>query len=165
MMEKLNLESLSVAIGDFRSPECINILKNSDIVITNPPFSIFRDFIKLLMQYEKKFLVIGNINAAITNDIFPFIRDRKLWLGFNKRLPFEIPNTEDEGTHLANLPFSRWFTNLESSEQKPSLKLTKKYSEDAYRKFVNYDKAINVDKLSDIPADYQRRNGCTYHIP
>ena len=136
--------------GDFRSEECIEFLKESDIVVTNPPFSLFREYIAQLIEYDKKFLVIGNMNAITYKEIFPIIKNNKLWLGFNSPKEFIQPDstTKKFGNIL-------WFTNLKHSKRNEELLLYKSYkgNEDDYPKYDNYD-AINVNKVADIPLDY-----------
>jgi hypothetical protein len=133
--------------GDFRSDEAVELLKESDIVITNPPFSLFREYIAQLVKYNKKFLVIGNKNAITYKEVFPIIKDNKVWLGVNLVNNFNTPNNE-----LKSAP-SLWFTNLKHNIRNEELDLYKKYNEDEYPKYDNYD-AINIDKVVDIPMDY-----------
>ena len=135
--------------GDFRSDECIEILKSCDIVVTNPPFSLFREYVAQLMEYDKKFLIIGNQNAIIYKEIFTCIKNDKMRLGI------EIPkkfNTPDGYTNTM-LGFTRWFTNIKTTIEYKRLILTKKYNPEEYPKYDNYD-AINVNKTKDIPCDY-----------
>ena len=148
--------------GDFRSEECINFLKQSDIVVTNPPFSLFRQFMSILMQYNKKFIVIGNKNAISYKEIFPYIKNNQMWIGhrpFSGGMWFEIDNPEDcktiktsNGKLLGNVA-SCWFTNLPHEGRNRQLPLTQKYSPELYPKYDNYD-AIEVQKTKDIPDDY-----------
>ena len=148
--------------GDFRSEECIEYLKQSDIVVTNPPFSLFREYISQLMTYNKKFIIIGNKNAITYKEIFPLIKENKLWTGyrgFSGGMWFFSDyegKTEKivNGKKLINVP-SIWFTNLDHAKRHEKLVLYKKYygNEEDYPKYDNYD-AINVDKTSDIPCDY-----------
>ena len=133
--------------GDFRSSESIEILQESDIVVTNPPFSLFREYIAQLMEYEKKFLVIGNPNAITHKEIFPYIKDNELWLGIN--FPKEFLQPDDTYKSI----FTCWYTNLNHSKQHEELILYKHYSEEEYPKYDNYD-AINIDKVKHIPCDY-----------
>jgi len=153
--------------GDFRSSECVDLLKTADVVVTNPPFSLFRDFVALLMKRKKKFLVIGNINAIIYKNIFPFIKENKMSLGitnFNTGIYFIVPlNFEHSETYtntkyiekVNRVPGICWFTNLQHPQKNKFIKLTKTYKghEQDYPKYDNYD-AINVDKVKDIPVDY-----------
>ena len=136
--------------GDFRSDECIELLKQSDVVVTNPPFSLFREYVALMEKYEKKFLIIGNMNAITYKEIFPLIKDNKLWLGYQCPKIFIQP----DGTEK---PFGNiiWYTNLPTRKREESLiaELYKKYNKDEYPKYDNYD-AINVDEVSKIPVDY-----------
>lgn len=148
--------------GDFRSNECVEFLKQSDVVVTNPPFSLFREYVKQLMNYDKKFLIIGNKNAITFKEIFPYIKDNKLWCGvrpFAGGMWFIINNETDcnvtkieNGQLFGNTP-SCWFTNIPHDKCKHPLVLHKKYSPEKYPKYDNYD-AIDVGKVSDIPMDY-----------
>lgn len=137
--------------GDFRSEECIEILKECDIVITNPPFSLFREYITQLMEYDKKFLVIGSYNAITYKEVFRYIKDNKLWLGVSPRsMNFK---KSDGSIDVVN---ASWFTNLDNKKRHIDLirnVLYKKYNEVDYPKYDNYD-AININKVADIPVDY-----------
>lgn len=136
--------------GDFRSEECIEILKEADIVIIgNPHFSMWRQYIAQLMKYEKSFLIIGNKNAITYKEIFPLIKNNKIWLGYTSPTDFMTP---DGLTHKIN-GLARWFTNLDIKKRHEPLFLTKKYDPELYPKYDNYD-AINVDKVKDIPMDW-----------
>ncbi len=147
--------------GDFRSFECIELLKEADIVVTNPPFSLFREYMAQLMQYEKKFLIIGHQNAITYKEVFPLIKNNEIWLGygFKGNAGHFISHYEDIATssnHIAGMirvSGVTWFTNLEHNKRHEPLDLYKNYSEEEYPKYDNYD-AINVDKTSDIPMDY-----------
>lgn len=136
--------------GDFRSEECVKWLKKCDVVVTNPPFSLFRDFVAQLMEYNKKFLIIGNKNAITYKEIFPLIKDNKLWLGITSPEDFVQPKG-DKKKNMKGL--TRWFTNIEHSKRTYPLDLYKNYNAEKYPKYDNYD-AINVDKVTDIPCDY-----------
>jgi hypothetical protein len=140
--------------GDFRSPECVEILKEADIVITNPPFSLFREYVAQLMRYGKKFIVIGNQNAITYKEIFPLIKEGRMWLGYNSPAPecFMLP--DGSITKRVN-GLTRWFTNIDVEKEHESMILAKEYKghEDEYPHYDNYD-AINVDKTGDIPKDY-----------
>ena len=136
--------------GDFRSEECIELLKEADIVVTNPPFSLFREFIATLVHYDKKFLVIGNKNAITYKEIFPIIKENKLWLGYYCPNEFRLPNGDT--TKKVN-GLCRWFTNLDIKKRHEDLILYKKYTAEEFPKYDNYD-AIEVSKTSDIPMDY-----------
>lgn len=137
--------------GDFRSEECISLLKESDIVVTNPPFSLFREYVAQLVEYGKKFLVIGNKNAITYKEIFPLIKDNKLWLGYNSPDEFRIPNGNISKSVKG---LCRWYTNLDIKKRHEDLILYRNYNEQDYPKYDNYD-AINVDKVTDIPCDYE----------
>ncbi len=153
--------------GDFRSEECIEYLKESDIVVTNPPFSLFRDYIATLVQYDKKFLIIGNPNAITYKEVFPLIKENKLWLGwssFNKGMYFYVPEDykyadtykfekEINGRKVMRVSSICWFTNLDHSRRHEDLILYKKYTPEEYPKYDNYD-AIEVSKVCEIPKDY-----------
>ena len=153
--------------GDFRSEECIEILKKCDIVCTNPPFSLFRQYVAQLFEYKKDFLIIGNVNAISYKEVFPLIKENKMWLGvssFNKGMYFGVP---DDYTYADTYKFDRerngkkvmrvssicWFTNLDHKKRHEELVLYKKYNEEEYPKYDNYD-AIEVSKVTDIPMDY-----------
>jgi len=152
--------------GDFRSESSIEILKMCDIVVTNPPFSLFSDYIKQLVLYDKDFIVLGSQNALTTNSIFPLLKENKLWTGvFAGNMEFRVPNDDkykrdgkrfwidDQGDYWRSLGNICWFTNLTHYKRKEELLLYKKYTPETYYKFENYD-AINVDKVSEIPFDY-----------
>lgn len=151
--------------GDFRSPECIEILKEANIVITNPPFSLFREYVAQLMEYDKKFLIIGHQNAITYKGIFGFIKDNKLWLGYGfngNAAHFINKHYEDyatAGNHkegMIRVSGITWFTNLEVKKRYEDLILFRKYygNEKDYPKYDNYD-GINIDKTKDIPVDYE----------
>lgn len=149
--------------GDFRSAECIEYLKQADIVVTNPPFSLFREYVAQLMEYDKKFLIIGNQNAITYKEIFPLIRDNKMWLGngFRGNVGFFSSPYEDRAKAsqhkegLIRISGVMWFTNLDLKKRHEDLILVKRYygNEEAYPKYDNYD-AINVNKTVEIPMDY-----------
>lgn len=136
--------------GGYETEECIAFLKEADVVVTNPPFSLFRDYVKQLMDYNKKFLIIGNKNAITYKEIFPYIKNNQLWLGLNSPCDFSTPSGEITKT-IAGL--CRWFTNIENQKRTTPLDLYRKYNPTDYPKYDNYD-AINVDKVTDIPEDY-----------
>ena len=148
--------------GDFRSEECIEFLKEADIVVTNPPFSCFRQYVAQLMQYGKKFLIIGNMNAITYKEIFPYIKNNELWLGIhsNKTMDFGMPNTYEKWDRIENdikigkVPAVAWFTNLEHSKRNEELILYKHYNPTEYPKYENYF-AIEVSKVAEIPMDYE----------
>lgn len=158
--------------GDFRSAECIDILQEADIVVTNPPFSLFREYVAQLMEHGKKFLIVGNQNAITYKEIFPLIMDNKLWLGINPKgqdMLFTIPTeyadelvaTKKEGSAYrivdgvvkGRLGNAAWFTNLDHSQRHERLILYRKYTPENYPTYDNYD-AIEVGKIKDIPGDY-----------
>ncbi len=152
--------------GDFRSPECIEILKEADIVVTNPPFSLFREYVAQLIEYNKKFLIIGSLNAISYKEIFKLIKENKLWSGygfnggnayFKTKYAKEFANgVYDKVTGLVKFRNIIWLTNLEIGKRHEELILYKTYkgNEKDYQKYDNYT-AINVDKTKDIPVDYK----------
>ena len=156
-----------VGNGDFRSEECLEILQNCDIVVTNPPFSLFREFIKCMCQYNKHFLVLGNSNAVTYKEIFPLIKSNQLWLGatlFCGKMPyFKVPDDyeitndriiiNDKGERLKQVNSIAWFTNLVHDKCNKPLTLTKQYNSMDYPQYDNYN-AIEVSKTKDIPMDY-----------
>ena len=148
--------------GDFRSEECIELLKQADIVVTNPPFSLFRQYVTQLVRLDKKFLIIGHQNAITYKNVFTIIKENRMWLGFGfKRnmAHFIAPHYEDTASDVDHREgFIRvsgvvWFTNLDVKKRHENLILYKKYTPEEYPKYDNFD-AINVDKTQDIPGDY-----------
>lgn len=147
--------------GDFRSAECVELLKQADIVVTNPPFSLFREYIAQLFKYDKKFLIIGNQNAITYKEVFPMIKENKMWLGFGFKggaghFMSNYEDTATAGDHrkgMIRVSGVTWFTNLDISKRHEDIILYKHYSPELYPKYDNYD-AINIDKTSDIPVDY-----------
>ena len=152
--------------GDFRSQECIELLEDADIVVTNPPFSLFREYVAQLMKYEKKFLIIGNVNAITYKEIFPLIKSNSLWFGpsiTSGDRKFNVPDyyplnaagcgIDPDGRRFIRVKGVRWFTNLDHSKRHEDLILYKTYSPEEYPEYDNYA-AINVDKTSEIPIDY-----------
>ena len=135
--------------GDFRNQECIELLKESDIVVTNPPFSLFREYVAQLMEYKKKFIIIGNKNAVTNKDFFPLLKDNKVWIGYNSPVEFNTP----EGVTKKINGLSRWFTNLDIKKRHEKLVLWKTYTPEEYPTYDNYE-AINVNKVAEIPVDY-----------
>ena len=137
--------------GDFRSRECIELLKQADIVITNPPFSLFREYVAQLMEYNKKFIIIGNDNCRTYKEIFPLIKNNKLWCGYNHVKEFLKPDGSTK--QFGNVG---WYTNLPTTIRKEEILTGKVYAgyESMYKKYDNYD-AININKLTDIPMDYK----------
>ena len=171
---ELGLKKLINSYIDFRSDECIELLKQADIVVTNPPFSLFREYVAQLMEYEKKFLIIGNPNAVTYKEIFPLVKDGKLWVGnksmgtdmlFDLPIDFakELAATKKEGSGykiidgvIKGRAFAIWFTNLPHKKRNEELVLTKRYrgNEGNYPKYDNYN-AIEVSKVINIPKDYK----------
>jgi len=150
--------------GDFRSQECIELLKQSDVVITNPPFSLFREYIAQLIEYEKSFLIIGSLNAITYKEIFKLIQDNKLWLGYGfangnayfRVMPDNIDyavGVYDQETGLVKFRNVHWFTNLDTTKRHEVYESYKNYSAEEHPKYDNYD-AIEVPKLVEIPLDY-----------
>ncbi len=135
--------------GDFRSPESIELLKQADIVVTNPPFSLFREYVEQLIKYQKRFLIIGNDNARKYQDIFKLIQENKLWPGYGRAKEFIQPN----GT-IKKFGNIGWFTNLDVAKRHEFLTLYKKYSKEEFLTYDNYG-AIEVSKVSEIPMDYK----------
>ena len=161
-----NKISLLKGDGDFRSEECIELLKEADIVVTNPPFSLFREYIEQLIKYEKDFLVIGNQNALSYKEIFNLIKNNKIWLGASIHSgdrEFRVPDSyplnasgcriDNKGNKYIRVKGIRWFTNIDYAQRHEDLILYKHYTPEEYPQYINYD-AINIDKTSDIPCDY-----------
>ena len=148
--------------GDFRSSECIELLKEADIVVTNPPFSLFREYVAQLMKYGKRFLIIGNQNAVSYKEIFPLLRDNKMWFGFHAGAQeFEVPQEyvkkniyiKSDGRKFAKFGNICWFTNLDHKKRHEELILYHSYSADKYPLYDNYD-AIEINQINNIPMDY-----------
>ena len=153
--------------GDFRSPECLALLDEADIVVTNPPFSLFRDYISILMEYKKSFIIVGNINALTYKDFFPLIMNNEVWIGASIHSgdrAFYVPDDypldasgcgidEETGRKYIRVKGVRWFTNLDIKQRHEELILVRKYDPEQYPRYVNYD-AIEVSKTADIPSDY-----------
>ena len=154
--------------GDFRSEECIEFLKEADVVVTNPPFSLFREYVKQLMDYGKKFIIVGNMNAITYKEIFPYVKEDKLWWGASITSgdrKFYVPDNypleaagcgiDEDGRRFIRVKGVRWWTNLTNTKRNTPLDLYKRYSNEykEYPKYDNYD-AININKTSDIPKDY-----------
>lgn len=153
--------------GDFRSEESIELLKQADIVVTNPPFSLFREYVAQLVEHKKKFLIIGNLNAVTYKEVFSLIKNNDLWLGYsNGAKTYLVPNSYEQnnifvgadGKKYAKMGNTGWFTNLDVSKRHDPLILYKKYDPKEYPKYYNYD-AIEVSKVSDIPIDYDGNIG------
>lgn len=139
----------TLKIGDFRDPECIELLKQADIVVTNPPFSLFREYIGQLVEYDKKFLIIGPLNALHYKEIFPLLKCNNVWLGYNNGAK-EYNKPDGTKQKMGN---TGWFTNLDHNKRHEELDLVCRYSCDDYPTYDNYD-AIDVGKVQDIPYDY-----------
>jgi len=157
--------------GDFRSEECIELLKQSDIVVTNPPFSLFREYVEQLIEFDKHFLIVGTWNAITYKEIFPLIKDNKIWIGINSNRNFTgfiVPKhyplhgtearVDENGNRIVSSNNTCWFTNLDIAKRHEDLILCKTYNKKDYPKYDNYD-AINVDKTNDIPMDYKGAMG------
>lgn len=153
--------------GDFRSKECIELLKEADIVVTNPPFSLFREYVAQLVEYDKKFIIVGHQNAIGYKEIFKLIRSNKLWLGygFNRNCAHFINRNyedyavdQDHKEGLIRVSGVQWFINLDIDKRHEEMILYKTYSPKEYPKYENYD-AINIDQTKDIPMDYAGNMG------
>lgn len=134
--------------GDFRNKECLDLLDECDIVVTNPPFSLFREYVAVLMEHQKKFLIIGNKNAITYKEFFPLLKDDKVWIGCTNVKEFLQPDGSIK--KFGNIG---WFTNLDVAKRHEKLILWKNYTPEEYQTYDNYS-AINVDKVSEIPCDY-----------
>ena len=134
--------------GDFRSPECIALLQEADIIVTNPPFSLFREYVAQLIDYDKKFIVIGNKNSITYKEFFPLLKNNQVWLGCTS--PKEFVQPDKSIKKFGNIS---WFTNLDIIKRHETLDLIEKYTPEKYPKYDNYD-AINVNRVLDIPVDY-----------
>ncbi|MBR4382684.1 MAG: adenine-specific methyltransferase EcoRI family protein [Selenomonadaceae bacterium] len=152
--------------GDFRSKELLALLPQADVVVTNPPFSVFRDYIKQLMDFDKKFLIIANINSITYKEVFPLIMQNKIWLGYGMGRAisgFIVPDdyelygtearVEFDGQRIVSTNQCLWYTNIETEKRFWDIPLYKKYSPEEYPRYDNYD-AINVNKTAEIPCDY-----------
>lgn len=147
--------------GDFRSDECKELLKQADIVVTNPPFSLFREYVAQLIEYDKKFLIIGHQNAITYKEIFPLLKENKIWLGYGFKGGAghfiskyqDIATAGDHREGMIRVSGVTWFTNLEHDKRHEELVLYKTYSPEQYPKYENYN-AIEVSKTKDIPMDY-----------
>ena len=164
LTNKKNTRELLKGDGDFRSAECIELLKQADIVATNPPFSLFREYVAQLMEYDKKFIIVGNMNSVAYKEFFPLLADNKVWLGYNSgHFWFKVPSSYDEKStdfkidengqkwrRMGNICF---FTNLDIAKRHESMILFRNYTSSGYPKYDNFD-AIEVSKTADIPYDY-----------
>lgn len=147
--------------GDFRSKECIELLKEADIVVTNPPFSLFREYIGQLMEFQKKFVIVGHQNAITYKEVFPLLMKNEVWLGYGFKgaathfySPYDdVATSGDHKEHMIRVSGVNWFTNLEIPKRNEELDLICRYSEEEYPSYDNYD-AIEVSKTADIPSDY-----------
>tara|TARA_R100000734_G_C3316638_1_gene109237 strand:- start:1003 stop:2013 length:1011 start_codon:yes stop_codon:yes gene_type:complete len=163
-LEEISITNLN-GDGDFRSSECIEVLEKSDIVVTNPPFSLFREYVQQLIEHDKKFIIMGHQNAITYKEIFSYIKEGKIWLGhdnggtkwFEVKNHYEIKTKSRQKTENGKKYFSMgnvvWFTNLEIQKRKEEIILYKKYTKNEYPAYDNYN-AINVDKVTEIPFDY-----------
>ncbi len=170
LKNRKNVLTLLNSDGDFRSPECIELLKGADIVVTNPPFSLFREYVAQLMEYGKKFLIIGGQNAITYKEIFKFIKENEVWLGVDNGGTkwFRVPTHYDiktesrikieNGIKYFSMGSIMWFTNLDHAKRHESITLYKNYTPEEYLNYDNYD-AINVNKVSEIPCDYDGAMG------
>lgn len=153
--------------GDFRSDECLALLDDADIVVTNPPFSLFREYVSVLLEHKKHFIIIGNVNAITYKEFFPLIKEDKVWIGASIHsgdrkfyVPDDYPlnaagcGIDDEGRKFIRVKGVRWYTNLDIKQRHEEIILVKRYSPELYPKYHNYD-AINVDKTADIPCDFE----------
>lgn len=160
-----NTLSLLNGDGDFRSEECLELLKQADIVATNPPFSLFREYVATLVEYDKKFIIIGSQNAITYKEIFSLFKENKMWLGYYAGdMAFTVPDYYEEretrfwvdktGQKWRSLGNICWYTNLDTKKRHQDILLFKTYNEEEYPKYDNYD-AIEVGKIADIPCDYE----------
>ena len=153
--------------GDFRSEECLALLDEADIVVTNPPFSLFREYVSVLMEHEKHFIIIGNVNAITYKEFFPLIQADKVWIGASIHsgdrafyVPDDYPlnaagcGVDETGRKFIRVKGIRWYTNLDLKQRHEEMILVKRYNEADYPKYDNYD-AINVGKTAEIPCDYE----------
>lgn len=171
LKNRKNALTLLKGNGDFRSPECIELLKEADIVVTNPPFSLFREYITQLVEYDKKFIIIGNVNAITYKEVFKLIKENWVWLGPSIRSgdrEFRVPDyyplqaagsrVDENGVKYIRVKGVRWFTNLDYEERHVNITLYKHYTPEEYPRYVNYD-AIEVSKTAEIPYDYDGEMG------
>ena len=151
--------------GDFRSKECIELLKQADIVVTNPPFSLFREYVAQLIEFDKKFIIVGNQNAITYKEVFNYFKEDKIWIGYKSGdMEFKVPfnyepretryRQDETGQKWRSMGNICWYTNLDISKRHEDLILYKSYNLDEYPKYDNYD-AINVNKTKEIPIDYK----------
>lgn len=153
--------------GDFRSEECLALLDDADIVVTNPPFSLFREYVSVLLEHKKHFIIIGNVNAITYKEFFPLIKENKVWIGASIHsgdrkfyVPDDYPlnaagcGIDDDGRRFIRVKGVRWYTNLDIKQRHEEMILVKRYIPELYPQYYNYD-AINVDKTADIPCDFE----------
>lgn len=170
-MLRANPPELLKGDGDFRSKECVKLLKEADVVVTNPPFSLFREYVAQLIEYDKKFIIIGNQNAITYKEIFPLIKENRIWLGASIhsgdrefRVPDSYPlmaagyRVDENNIKYIRVKGVRWFTNIDYPQRHEDLIFYKHYTSEKYPKYDNYN-AINVDKTSEIPCDYDGEVG------
>ena len=170
LVNRKNALTLLKGDGDFRSAECVQLLKQADIVVTNPPFSLFREYVAQLIEYNKEFIIVGNQNAITYKEIFLFIKQNKIWIGYENggtkwfQVPFDYDiKTEsrikiENGIKYFSMGNIMWFTNLDFEKRHHILDLYKRYTPEEYPQYDNYD-AINVDKVAEIPYDYDGAMG------
>jgi hypothetical protein len=166
--EEIGIKKLN-SNGDFRNKECKDLLKQADIVVTNPPFSLFREYVSQLIEYDKKFLIIGNQNAISYKEIFSFIKENKIWVGYNSGdMAFKVPPyykkrktrywKDESGQKWRSFGNMCWFTNLDIKKRHEDIILYKSYNEDEYPHYDEYN-AINVNRVAEIPMDYKGKMG------
>ena len=166
MRNNKNTITLLNGDGDFRSPECIELLKEADVIVTNTPFSLFREYVAQLIEFQKYFLIIGNINALTYKEIFPLVMEDKIWLGASIhsgdrefRVPDSYPlkaagcRVDNKGKKYIRVKGVRWFTNIDYDERHEDIILYKEYTSEEYPTYYKYD-AIEVNKVAEIPCDY-----------
>ena len=164
LRNKKNVLTRLIGDGDFRSAECIELLKQADVVVTNPPFSLFREYVAQLMEHKKSFIIIGNQNAVAYKEFFPLLAENKVWLGYmSGHFWFMVPNTYEEkatdfkidenGQKWRRMGNICWFTNIDIKKRHEDMILFRQYSPEVYPQYDNYD-AIEVSKTADIPSDY-----------
>lgn len=169
MRNKKNTMTLLDGDGDFRSPECVELLKEADYVVTNPPFSLFREYIALLEEHQKHYVIIGNMNAVTYKEIFPMIAENKLWLGYNSgHFWFKVPDTyeikktdfkiDEYGQKWRRMGNICWFTNIDIEKRHENMVLFRKYTPEEYPQYDNFD-GIEVSHTADIPCDYYESMG------
>lgn len=168
---KENILSFLEGDGDFRSEESIEILKTADVIVTNPPFSLFREYVSQLFKFNKKFIILGNVSAITYKEVFPLIKNNEMWMGFSIhsgdrefRVPDDYPlnaagqRVDESGIKYIRVKGVRWWTNIDYEERHEDLILYRQYDPESYPKYVNYD-AIHVKTTSDIPCDYYGEMG------